>query len=92
MALGDASLGVYCESVAREKDGDAFARNAACGAVGGARSLGAGPCIEDLANPDGAVGADKGRAVGEGPFMGVDTGKETGAFGTAWIALEGSVA
>ena len=41
--LGDVSLGAYCGSWALEKDGDALARSAACGATGGARGLGAGP-------------------------------------------------
>lgn len=48
-ALADASLCAYWGSCALEKDGDALARNAACGAVGGTRGLGAGPCGGDFA-------------------------------------------
>lgn len=67
---GEASLGPYCGNVAREKEGEALARKAACGAIGGARGLKAGPCGGDLANPEGAVGADTvGRVLG-GPFEG----------------------
>lgn len=42
-ALGDASIGAYCESWALGTDGDALARSAACGATGGGRGFGAGP-------------------------------------------------
>jgi hypothetical protein len=42
-ALGDASRGVYGGKGALENCGDALVRNAACGATGGGRGLGAGP-------------------------------------------------
>lgn len=41
--LEGVSLGAYCESVARGMEGEAFARNAACGTVGGTRDLNDGP-------------------------------------------------
>jgi hypothetical protein len=42
-ALGDASRGAYGGNGALENCGDALVRNAACGAIGGGRGLGAGP-------------------------------------------------
>lgn len=43
MALGDASCGACGGNGALANCGDALARNAACGAIGGGRGLGAGP-------------------------------------------------
>lgn len=56
IAFEDASLGPYEESGALEKDGDTLALRAACGAVGGGRGLGAGPCGGDFAGAEGADG------------------------------------
>jgi hypothetical protein len=43
VALGDASRGACGGNGALANCGDAFARNAACGPIGGGRGLGAGP-------------------------------------------------
>ncbi len=67
--LGDASLWLYCGSCALENDGDALARSTACGALGGIRGLGAGPCGGDLAGPVGA--AARGPDTAAGAFGGV---------------------
>ena len=42
-ALGEASRWVYCGSCALAKEGDALARSAAWGPLGGTRGLGDGP-------------------------------------------------
>ena len=55
IALEDVSLEAYKGSGALENDGDTLALRAACGAIGGGRGLGAGPCGGDFAGAEGAV-------------------------------------
>ena len=91
-ALGDASLGVYGGRVALENEGETLARRAACGAVGGARGLGAGPWGGDFAVFDGAAGAVGGAdETLEGPFGGADSCDVTGPLTVTLSGPDGSV-
>jgi hypothetical protein len=58
LAVIVASCGAYGGNGALENCGDALGRKAACGAIGGGRGFGAGPCGEDLAGTDKEAGAD----------------------------------
>lgn len=50
------SRGTYEGRGVLENDGETLALRAACGAVGGGRGRGAGPCGGDFARADGADG------------------------------------
>lgn len=60
-ALEEVSLGTYDGRGVLENDGEMLALSAACGAVGGGRGLGAGPCGDDD-----FAGVES--AEGEGPW------------------------
>lgn len=61
-ALEDISRETYGGRGALEKDGETLDLSAACGAVGGGRGLGAGPCGGDFAGAEGAEGGGPWRA------------------------------
>lgn len=73
--LGEGSRGAYGGNGALENCGEVLARRAACGATGGARGFGAGPCGGDLADTallntdEDTIGAVGGGAVVAGGMV-----------------------